>query len=94
MKRINLDQGEETSLEQFVGSGANYVKVIEKIFTFYLEDLKNIQNIDPKGNMGLQTLARQEAFGNLEEIRNIIFPGLAERKKLEERPTGKMSPFR
>lgn len=87
MKKINLDQGEDTALEQFVGSGANYVKVIKKIFDFYLDDMKNIENIDPKGNVGLQTTSRQQAFTQLKNIRDTIFPEFSE--KTPATPGGK-----
>lgn len=50
------------------------MKVIEKVFKEGITDLKDINNVDPKGNMGLQTLARQEAVKILVEIAEMIFP--------------------
>lgn len=78
--KIPLEESELKALEQFVGSGANYVKVIAKIFNVAIEDLKNIENVDPKGNMGLQTLSRQDALKTVREVRDTIFPALAEDK--------------
>lgn len=90
--KINLQIEEQNALAQFVGSGANYVRVIEKIFAEAINDLKDINNIDPKGNMGLQALARQEAVKTILEIKDAIFPDQAE-KIPTARPT-KISQYR
>jgi len=75
--KINLDENEQNALATFNNSGQNAIQVMKKIFTFYIEDLESVKNIDPKGNMGLQSLARQEALKIVEEMRDIIFPDLA-----------------
>ena len=81
--KIHLDQSESDALDGFNRSGANYVKVIEKIFKISLEDMKDINNIDPKSNMGLNALARQNAYLQLKEIKDLIFPSQAEKKSQE-----------
>ena len=72
--KINLDRNEQDALAQFSSSGMNAVGVMKKIFKFYIEDLRNIENIDPKGNMGLQALSRQEAHRTVKEVEALIFP--------------------
>lgn len=94
MKKINLTPEQVNALEQHSNSGANGVKIIKAILTFYIEDLINIDNIDPKGNMGLQTLARQEAKKTLVEVRDLIFPELSEDMKKATPGAEKMSQWR
>lgn len=86
--KINLDQNEIDALEKFEGSGMNAVGVIKKILQYAIDDLGNIENIDPKGNMGLQTLANQNATKELKVIRDTIFPGVA-RQNLSPKNAGK-----
>jgi hypothetical protein len=75
--KINLDQNETNALEQFEGSGMNAVAVIKKILDTAISFLGSIENIDPKGNMGLQTLANQNAVKEIKEIRDQIFSSVA-----------------
>lgn len=75
--KINLDENDSGALANLEASGAKGVDVLKKVFQFYMEDLMSINNIDPKGNMGLQALARQEAYGTLCEIAEIVFPSQA-----------------
>lgn len=82
--KINIDQNESNALEAFASSGANYVKVIEKVFKFAIDDLKDITQIDPKGNMGLQALSRQEAVTHLIAIRDVIFPSVENKVKAQK----------
>ena len=65
------------------------MKVIEKILNESIADLKDITNIDPKGNMGLQTLARQEACKEVKAIKDLIFPALGEKKPLPGAPVAR-----
>lgn len=75
--KIILPEEETNALETMIRSGANGVKVLDRIFKESIEDLKNIKNIDPKSNMGLQTLARQLACEIVEDIQKLIFsPGV------------------
>lgn len=82
MKRMNLDQNEINALEQFEASGMNAVAVIKKIFNFHIAELDSIKNIDPKGNMGLQSLANQNALEAVEGIRDTVFQTVAQKKKV------------
>lgn len=90
--KINLDQNESDALEQFEKSGANSVAVIRKIFEAGIDELKDVENIDPKGNMGLQSLARQEAVKIVRGLRDIIFPELAKKETKPGEP--KKNPWR
>lgn len=76
--KINLEEKELNALVTMVNSAPAGLPVLKKIFEFYIDDLGNIENIDPKGNVGLQTCARQEAVKTLKEIRGIIFPEFAQ----------------
>ena len=86
--KINLDQNEVNALEQFEGSGMNAVPVIKKILEKSIDFLGDIANIDPKGNMGLQTLANQNAVKELKDIRDTIFPGVARVSKKQPAEPG------
>lgn len=86
MKKINLEQEDSLILERFAKSNSSDVKVIKKIFDFYINDLRDVRNIDPKGNMGLQALGAQLALTNLDEIRDLIF-GTPSSDTAEGKPT-------
>ncbi len=86
--KIQLDQNEVNALEQLAGSGMNAYGVLKKIFKHYISDLESVRNIDPKGNMGLQTLARQEALKTVEEIAELLFPDAAVARSRTQPPTG------
>lgn len=92
--KINIDQNESNALEGFASSGANYVKVIEKIFKIAIDNLKDITQIDPKDNMGLQTLSRQLAVKELIQIKDLVFPNLEniKTKRPGEAEGGKVIP--
>ena len=82
--QVVLSDEEVTLLQRF--SLASEAPVIKKIVKHYLKDLESILNVDPKGNMGLQTLARQEAYKYLIEIFDKIFqePVIPGRQKPKE----------
>lgn len=71
--KIILEENEENVLASLQNSAMPGFKVVEKIFKLNMEDLESIENIDPKGNMGLQTLARQEALKTLKDIYQKVF---------------------
>jgi hypothetical protein len=73
MKKIQIDPAEQATLDSLLGSGAPGLALMRRIFDHYVDDLGDVRNIDPKGNVGLQTVARQEALNILEEIRGTIF---------------------
>ena len=81
--KINLDQNEIDALEKFETSGMNAVAVIKKILDTSISYMGSIENIDPKGNMGLQTLANQNAVKELKDIRDAIFQSMA---KINRKP--------
>lgn len=85
MKKILLDANEVQALQQFEASGMNAVKVIKKIFDLATADLQNIENIDPKGNMGLQALARQEAVAWVRELGGLVFGRSVENSRKPDR---------
>lgn len=84
--KINLSQEELSALTTLVASAPTGLTVLKKIFTFYTNDLGNIENIDPKGNVGLQTCSRQEAVKTIKEIAGIVFPDLASTANRESIP--------
>lgn len=63
---INKEDG--AALDQLWRSGMPGIDVTKRVITENLLDLIDVRNIDPKGNMGLQALARQEAAKKLQEI--------------------------
>jgi len=71
--KIILDENEENVLESLQRSNMPGFKVVEKIFKTNMEELESIANIDPKGNVGLQTCSRQEALKTLKEIYEKVF---------------------
>jgi len=88
MKKINLDKNEEDALGALILQGGNSVAVLKKIFTLAIEDLKDITNVDSKGNMGLQTLARQLAVEKMIIVRDLIFQEVQTKPFIEkEKPS-------
>lgn len=76
--KIILQEDETKALENLAGSGANGYDVMKKVFQLHIRDLHSIMNIDPKGNVGLQTISRQHAYETLLDIAEIIFPNDAD----------------
>ncbi len=71
--KIILDENEVNVLESLQRSNMPGFEVVKKIFKLNMEDLESIENIDPKGNVGLQTCSRQEALKTLKEIYEKVF---------------------
>lgn len=93
VSRPNFSQDEEATLTRFAESGSKELTLVKNILSYYIEDLGNIMNIDPKGNMGLQSLARQEAFGVVSSIAKLFTPDIIEHmQKSETKKT--ISPWR
>lgn len=87
MKKIELTQEQEDALSQHSQSGAKGIVLIKKIFEHYTQDLADITNIDMKGNLGLQTLARSTALDTIKEMQKLIFPEMfVAEKKNEDTP--------
>lgn len=72
--KIELDEKEINTLAAFSSKGGADVDALKKLFRLGEADLIDIRNIDPKGNVGLQTCARQEAQKILAQIKQIVFP--------------------
>ena len=57
MKKINLNAEDKQHLGGLVASNAPGLGVLKKILKHYMTELQDVRNIDPKGNVGLQTVA-------------------------------------
>lgn len=90
MQEIELTAEESTLLERFTNAPES--PVIKKILLFYKEELQNIKSIDPKGNVGLQTVASLRALETIESVIGKIFPELAPAPSKVTAP--KISPWR
>ena len=86
MKKIILDDNEIQALGNLAGSGVNGYGVMKKIFKSQIADLSSVMNIDPKGNVGLQTCARQLAYEMLCDVAEVIFPDEAGKIKAQKTP--------
>jgi len=91
MKKISLSPEQENVLSRFVTENVTEAPLIKGIIKHYMRELDSVQNIDPKGNMGLQALAAQRSVEILKEVFDIIFPEQVDQKKREP---GKMSQWR
>lgn len=85
--KIDLEQQELNALATLGTRGGADVEALKKVFRAAEAELRDVMNIDPKGNMGLQSLASQRAVEMLWEIGDVIFPAgsgktTAERKKI------------
>lgn len=89
--KIELDEQKQNALVALVTSGGAGVEALKDLFMAAELELRDVLRIDNKGNMGLQSLARQEAVEMLLQIKDVIFPGDTPREK----GTGsKISPWR
>ena len=93
MKTINLTKDDSDAIQHFQLSGQKAYSVFKKVFEHYKNDLGSVLNIDKKGNMGLQALARQEALVILNEIADIIFPDEEVAKKRAAIDEDQKKPF-
>lgn len=57
-----------------MGVGGAGVEALKELFRAAEAELRDVGNIDPKGNMGLQALAAQRAVENLLAVREHVFP--------------------
>ncbi len=86
MKKIILDENEIQAIGNLATSGANGYAVMKKVFKSQINDLSSVMSIDPKGNVGLQTCARQLAYEMLCEVAETIFPDEAGKIKASKLP--------
>jgi hypothetical protein len=61
-------------LERFAREKSTPALLIKEVLKAHLNDLINVMNVDKKGNVGLQTCARQEAAMTIQSILDNIFP--------------------
>lgn len=85
--KIDLDQKKADTLAAMVKGGGAGVEALSDLFAAAESELRDVLKIDPKGNMGLQTLARQHAVDMLLEVRDVIFTGvLPQDRPKDEKP--------
>lgn len=84
--KIHLDEEKSNAIAKLMAVGGAGVEALKELLQAAEAELRDVSNIDPKGNMGLQALAAQRAVEALQELRGHIFPGTnvtgsGERKK-------------
>lgn len=79
MKNI-LNEEEREALRTMVNGRGEGVAVLKKLFRKGILELKDVETINPKGNVGLQTCSRQEALKIVRDVFTNVFPDLAEKK--------------
>lgn len=72
--KINLDQEKSNAIAKLMAVGGAGVEALKELLLSAEAELRDVGNIDPKGNMGLQALAAQKAVETLQEIRSHVFP--------------------
>lgn len=72
--KINLDENKTNALSKLMGVGGAGVEALKELLQSAEAELIDVRNIDPKGNMGLQSLAAQKSVEILAEIISHIFP--------------------
>jgi hypothetical protein len=91
-EELNLAQEDVDAIQALVSQKSLGVLAFKKVLEYYMNELKDIRNIDPKGNMGLQTLAAQLAYEKLEDFFKSIF--LIEASTMKPDAGSKMSQWR
>ena len=72
------------------GAGA---KALKELFEEAVMELDSVSNIDKKGNMGLQALARQEAVAIIRDMYWLIWP-IGEKVKIVREVSGGPKAYR
>lgn len=93
-KTIYLDENKSNALAKMIAAGGAGTEALRELFTKAEAELRDVLNIDPKGNMGLQSLASQRAFETLQEIRKQVFPGQAVVQSGESKKEEQPRPYR
>lgn len=73
MKKINLNADDKQHLASLIGTNAPGIGVLKKILKHYTDELRDVRSIDPKKNVGLQTVAAQKALDVLIEFEDEVF---------------------
>lgn len=79
MKNI-LNEEEKEMLRTMVHGRGEGVAVLKKLFQKGILELKDVESINPKGNVGLQTCSRQEALKIVRDVFSNVFPEMADKK--------------
>lgn len=72
--KIELDEVKTNAIKAMVTAGGAGVEALRDLFTAAEAELRDVMNIDPKGNMGLQSLASQRAVETIRELFSHVFP--------------------
>lgn len=88
--KIDLEQNKLDAIQKLMAVGGAGVEALRELFSRAEAELSDVRNIDPKGNMGLQSLAAQQAIKVLDEIKSQIFPDETpvSRKESNKAPVG------
>ena len=82
--KIDLGPDKENALQRLVAVGGAGVEALRELFALAEAELRDVMNINPQGNMGLQSLASQKAVEALTEVRDHIFPELSAARRREK----------
>lgn len=63
-----ISDDERLVIQRFIASNKPAWALVRKVLALHLEELKDIKKIDLKGNVGLQTCARSNAYDILSDI--------------------------
>lgn len=80
--KINLDETKTRAVASLINVGGAGVEALKELFIAAEDELRDVCNIDPKGNMGLQALAAQKSVEILLEIRSHVFPDSVRTEKV------------
>ena len=87
-KEINIDkpdlsQSEEQIINDLPSANSDRLNVVKKVLSHYLYELRDIDNIDRDGNVGLQATSMKVAYRFLEEAMELMFDDI--RNQVNER---------
>lgn len=63
-----ISDDERLAIQRFIASNKPAWDLVRKVLSLHLEELRDIKKIDLKGNVGLQTCARSNAYDILSDI--------------------------
>lgn len=63
-----ISDDERLVIQRFIASNKSAWALVRKVLALHLEELRDIKKIDLKGNVGLQTCARSNAYDILSDI--------------------------
>lgn len=92
--KIHLDESKSNAIAKLMGVGGAGVEALKELFQVAEAELRDVSNIDPKGNMGLQALAAQRAVEALREIGGHVFPELKTARTGKEKKEEQPRPYR